>query len=206
MRLLTIATICLAAGPRIAVHAQATPTTFVITAGVDTVAVEQFTHDATSVVGDLRLPSQQQHVHYTAYLKADGSATRADVINDTRNFFTGTIAFDANSGAAARGNADRLFRAPGAYPVIGISIALMEQLIRSMHPRMGDSARVHVVNIRNRMAAMATIRRVSSDSVLVACEGCMRLGVVEELHFAVAPNGDIIGGVSAVPEWKITRR
>jgi hypothetical protein len=206
MRLLTIAVISVATLPSSAVHAQATPSTFVITAGADTVAVEQFTHDAGSVVGDLRLPSQQQHVHYTAYLKADGSPARADVINDTRNFFTGTIAFDANSGAAARGNADRLFRAPGAYPVIGISVALMEQLIRSVHPLMGDSARVRVVNIRNRMAAMATIRRVSPDSVVVACDGCMRLGAVEELHFAVARNGDITGGVSSSPDWKITRR
>ena len=226
MRLLVAVTGALAAFSPATQRAQYQPSIFVITSGPDTVAVEQFTHDRGSVSGDLRIPQLQPqgeaHMHYDAHLRLDGSAETVKVLNDMRGFFTGTIAFDATARATARAGggalADRVLPAPpNSYPVVGVSIALMEQLLRATHPAPGDSVQVPVLNVRNRYGGTATIRRISADSVVILCEGCMRQKAVEVLRLAVAKNGDITGGVGTgdgdftgavakLPGWTITRR
>jgi hypothetical protein len=199
----------------VAAHANAqstTPSTFVITNGPDTVAVERFTSRATSLTGDLRLMqgSQPIHVNYELTLRPDGSASRVKTTDDSPMMFSGFIMFDAGAMTAARADpatkgAALRMGPPNGYPTIGTSIALMEQLVRATHPAVGDSAAIRFINIRNGADGMLTVRRVNADSVVIVCVGCMNRNVREELHFAVAKNGDVTGGYNPALNWSITR-
>ena len=190
----------------------ATPSTFVVTNGLDTVAVERFTARANSLTGDLRVMQGQQpvHVNYELTLRTDGSASRVKTVDDSPAMFSGIIVFDNDAMSAARadpatkGAALRMGPSNG-YPTIGTSIAMMEQLVRATHPVVGDSATIRFINIRNGGDGMLTVRRISSDSVVIVCTGCMRANAREELRFAVAKNGDVIGGGNPALGWTISR-
>jgi hypothetical protein len=194
-------------------NAQTTaPSTFVITNGSDTVAVEKFTARPTSLVGDLRVMqgSQPIHVSYELTLRPDGSASRVKTIDDSPNMFSGFIMFDMDAMSAARADpatkgAALRMGPPNGYPTIGTSIALMEQLVRATHPAVGDSAAIRFINIRNGGDGMLTVRRVNADSVVIVCVGCMQRNAREELRFAVGKNGDVTGGYNPALNWVITR-
>jgi len=190
-----------------------TGSTFIITGEQDTVAVERFTRTSTALIGDLRLVQQPQslHVHYTVSFRPDGSPTRVEIIDDAPNFFTGTVVFDAKSMMAVQAEIgalnDRVRMSPAnTQPAIGTSMALMEQLVRATHPAIGDSARIGVMNIRNGNTSAMTITRTSTDSVSIVCDGCMRMGVREEIRVALGKSGDIVGGTNPSLHWTITRR
>ncbi len=194
-------------------HAQAaTPSTFVVTNGLDTVAVERFTARTNSLTGDLRVTQGQQaiHVNYDLTLRPDGSASRVKTVDDSPMMFSGIIVFDndamsaARADPAAKGAALRMGPTNG-YPTIGTSIAMMEQLVRATHPAAGDSTTIRFINIRNGGDGMLTVRRISSDPVVIVCMGCMRANAREELRFAVAKNGDVTGGTNPALNWIITR-
>ncbi|MDB4877388.1 MAG: hypothetical protein JWM41_3834 [Gemmatimonadetes bacterium] len=190
---------------------QAATISFVTTDDKDTIAVEQITRTAATLTGDLGLVQQGTHTHYVVHLRTDGSPERVEVINDARGFFTGTIAFDAIARNSARagggGLSDKIIMAPpGAYPTIGTSVALMDQLVRRTHLALGDSAMLPVINIRNRNTGLATLKRIAADSVRVYCDGCMNRGAIEELRFAIAKDGGIAGGTSPSQHWVIARR
>jgi hypothetical protein len=192
---------------------QQTTTTFAITDadGGDTVAVEQLSRTPSTVTGDVSLPQQQAHVHYVLHLGSDGIARSVEVINDARNFFTGTIAFDSGSRepstAGRPGTPRKIVQGRlGARPVIGISVALFDQIVRVSRPALGDSVMLPVINIRNRNEGSATIKRISADSVRIYCDGCMNRGAIEELRVAVGKDGAILGGTSPSQHWVISRR
>jgi hypothetical protein len=191
----------------------ATTSTYVVTRGADTVAIERVTRTGSSLVGDLRLPQGERsmHAHYTVALRPDGGAARVDVIDDVPNFFTGILVFDGAGMSAAQREVgalnDRVAMAPpGTYPTVGTSIALMEQVVRATHPAVGATVRAGVVNIRNGNRAAMEISRVSADSVFISCDGCMRAGAVETLHLAIDKEGGITGGTNPDFNWSITRR
>jgi hypothetical protein len=199
----------------LAAHASAqtaTPSTFVITNGSDTVAVEHFTARAGSLTGDLRLMQGQQpiHVNYELTLRPDGSASRVKTVDDSPNMFSGYIAFDNDAMLAMRADPAAKGAAlhmgpPNGYPTIGTSIAMMEQLVRATHSAIGDSAAIRFINIRNGGDGMLTVRRINADSVVIVCVGCMNRNVREELRFAVAKNGDVTGGYNPALGWSISR-
>ncbi len=205
--------VLIAVGIAARVNAQsATPSTFVITNGPDTVAIEKFTARAGSLTGDLRLMQGQQpiHVNYELTLRPDGSASRVKTVDDSPNMFSGLILFDNDAMLAARADPAAKGAAlhmgpPNGYPTIGTSIAMMEQLVRATHPAVGDSATIRFINIRNGGDGMLMIRRLNADSVVIVCMGCMQRNVREELHFAVAKNGDVIGGYNPALGWSISR-
>jgi len=189
--------------------------TFVVTSGDDTVAVERVTRTSNSLTGDLRLagpqPQRNLHAHYVATLRPDGGASRVDVIDDMPGFFTGVLVFDGSAMAAAQHELgalnDRIRMVPpNTYPTIGTSMALMEQLIRATHPTIGASVRIGVVNIRNGNRAAVGITRTSADSVVLACDGCMQPNRIETIHLAVSKDGEIVGGTNPELQWVIVRR
>jgi hypothetical protein len=195
-------------------YAQLSPaSTFTITNGQDTIAVERFTHSASSLTGDLRLGSARQanHARYTIALRPDGSASRVEINDDRPNFYTGLWVFDADAMRAARAEPANhgvtiRMAPPSSYPTIGTSLALMEQLMRATHPAIGDSVRIQVINIRNGFDAPLMLKRTAADSALIVCDGCMQMGVREEIHVALSSSGDILGGSNPSLNWTITRR
>lgn len=188
---------------------QSATQTFVIrTADADTVAVEQITRTANTLTGDLKLLEEGATVHYVLHLRPDGSTEYTDVFNDAPNFYTGTIVFGSDSANVEQSGAGvRLVRVPASLsPMIGTSMGLLDNLIRLHTPRVGESADIKVINIRNRFPGRMTIKRITTDSVLVDCNGCMRPRVTEELRVGLSHDGGIDGAVRVEQHWLVSRR
>jgi hypothetical protein len=190
----------------------AAQSTFTVMNGFDTVAVERFTANASSLTGDLGLMQGPRwiHVNYQLTLRPDGSTSRAKTVDDSPSMFSGVIAFNNDAMLAARADPANKGAAlrmgpPNSFPTIGTSIAMMEQLVRATQPAPGGPATVHFINIRNGGDGELTIRRISPDSVVIVCVGCMRANAREELRLAVRANGDVTGGSNPGLNWTITR-
>ena len=209
MRVMSAVTVLLFAMPFRSAAAQAASGTFTVTSGLDTIAVETYSAAPGKLTGFLRLPQQEAAARYVIHFRPDGSIAEADIRDDTRNFFSGTITFDEKAAvdARARGPAARFVMAPAStYPIVGTSLELMELLVRVTHATSRDSTSAQVFNIRNRILGTATIRRLPHDSLAILCVGCQRVGSRQEFRLGVAPTGDFTGGVEARQEWMITRR
>ncbi|MDQ2666965.1 MAG: hypothetical protein M3Z05_13245 [Gemmatimonadota bacterium] len=187
--------------------AQSRSASFVVTAGTDTVAVESYSVTPYALTGTLRLPQQQARARYVIQLRRNGSIAEADVTDDARNFFSGTITFDEEAAVDARAMTRRRFimAPPATYPLVGTSLALMEQLARVTHATTRDSTTAQVFNIRNRILGTATLQRVGRDSLVITCAGCQRPDSRQVLHVGISPQGDFTGGKELVQEWVITR-
>ena len=182
--------------------------TFVIRVDADTLAVEHVTRSADSVTGDLRLPEDGTSLHYVLHLRPDGTTGLANVADESPGFFTGTILFGTPSGYLGQaGVAGRVVRAPADYlPVIGVSMGLIDYVLR-LHARDTSAAVVvKVFNIRNGLPGRLTITHLAHDSVLVDCQACQRARLTEELRIGLARDGGIEGGVRTEQRWTIARR
>lgn len=178
----------------------------------DTVAVEQVTRAPDALTADLRVGQGSQpdaHAHYVVHYATDGQPQRVEIIQDTRGFYTGTISFAERPGVApsrVSGLGDRVTIAPPkSIPIIGISVALMEQAIRALHPAGTDTASTPSLNIRNRVHGMVKAVRLGRDSVAFICDGCQRPESHQEFHFALSRDGEILGGTSVNQHWTVTR-
>jgi hypothetical protein len=182
--------------------------TFVIRTDADTVAVEHLTRTANTLTGDLHLSEERTNVHYVLHLRSDGSTEAAEVTNEAPNFFTGLIVFGNPSATVGRsGVAGRLVRVPSdLLPVIGTSMGLIDYLIRLHNPALGETVEIKVLNIRNGIPGHITFKRVTRDSVLVDCNGCMRQRVTEELRVGLSSDGGIDGAVRIERHWTIGHR
>ena len=188
--------------------AQQHSATFVVTSGLDTVAAETFTTTPASLTGNLRLPQQNTVARYAILLYPDGSIAEADVQDDAPNYFSGTIAFDEKAAVHIRSETPRrrfIMAPPGTYPVIGTSVALMEELVRATHAATRDSTSVPVFNLRNRILGKATLRRIARDSLEIDCESCQRVGSHQRVQVSLSPTGDVTGGVEVGLGWVISR-
>ena len=190
--------------------AQSHSATFVITSGLDTIAVESFTATAGALTGILRLPQQQARAQYVVRLRPDGTIGAADVADDSPNFFSGIIAFDEQAATELRARQPprrrAFFAPPMTYPLVGTSVALLEQLARVTHATTHDSTIVRVFNIRNRVVGAARMVRLGRDSLAIDCESCQRVGSHQSIHVGVEPSGEFTGGADVEQGWIITRR
>ena len=189
--------------------AQAHSASFVVTSGQDTIAVENVNATSGALTGMLRLPQQQARARYVIHLRPDGGIAEANVMDDAPNFFSGAITFDEKAAVDARerGGPRRRFimAPPSTFPLVGTSVALMEELVRVTHAISRDSTSAKVINIRNRVLGTATIRRLRGDSLAIDCDDCQRAGSHQAFHVALSKSGDFTGGVEIGQGWVITR-
>ena len=177
--------------------------TFVTLSGADTVQVEQFTRTATSITGDIRFVKQQSTLHYSIVLHTDGTTEQSDVTDDdaqgkvVSSLFFGTDSIRASGTTNGRPWSGSLVTTGKTYAHIGLSYALMEQLVRATHPAVGDSVRVSIINIRQNLpGSPITIKRISADSVQVGAN--FRVGL--------SRSGDVTGGINTQSNAVTTRR
>ena len=182
--------------------------TFVIRTDPDTVAVEHLSRTANTLTGDLHLFEERTNVHYVLHLRTDGSTETAEVANEAPNFFTGMIVFGTPSvNIGQPGVAGRLVRVPAdLLPVIGTSMGLIDYLIRLHSPAIGETVEIKVLNIRNGNPGRVTMKRLTRDSVLVDCDGCMRQRATEELRVGLSRDGGIDGAVRVERHWTVGHR
>jgi hypothetical protein len=160
------------------------------------------------LTGDLHLLEERNNVHYVLHLRTDGSTESAEVADESPNFFSGTIVFGAPPMTLGQSGArGRVATVPADYlPIIGISMGLIDYLVRLRTPGIGEAIDIKVINIRNRNPGRLTINRIARDSVLIDCDACMRRRMTEELRVGLARDGGIDGAIRTEQHWIITHR
>lgn len=181
-----------------------------LTANGDTVAIERFTRNATSLEAELLVPTGGARFWYQATLAPDASVAR--FVNEFRPAsagrdaeptqravftFTGDSAIVEITGGG-RSVTQRLGSRPGAVPFLNPSFALVEQIVRRARRIGGDSVAVPAFMVQGGTVVPFVVRRLPGDSVDVAVGGVPS-------RLAVNAAGDVTGGSVPAQGLRIVR-
>lgn len=166
-----------------AVPAQSRPvpptrSAFVVTAGADTIASEEYTRTASRLVSSLRLVRQGLRFRLVMTLAADGTVPRLETTvrrleapADGPPLQQAVLVFTADSvlvtmgGAAAP--AQRFAVPPGTIPFVNLSAAVLEQILHRATTLRGPTVRVPLFAISGGAVLHATVHWERDDSVTI---------------------------------------
>ena len=166
---------------------------FLIMRGTDTVAIERFTRDGTTLAGD-NIQENGSRTTYTARLRPDHSVARIEF--ETRGVTGmdgGVIDFDSRSLVLNHyGSVDttsrRIVTPALPMPAFMPSFALFEQMVRAARPVRGSATRLTVFALRALDTVPVTIRAQGPDSVRITFRDV-------EFTAVLSPNGDIVSAI-----------
>lgn len=193
----------LVGSPLAAQQQQAKRSRFVITKGNDTVAVELFSRDGNALTSEI-YQTNGPRTQYTMDLKPDSSISHVEFTRVTQNnqsigvsiFFLDTV---VKAQMSVAGQTDQFeFPSRKAIPILVVSFALCEQIIRASHLEVGKSASYTALRLGAGDTTQLTVTRFHQDSVSFAMQGA-------QLKAALGTNGDVVGGVHLGQGWTITR-
>jgi hypothetical protein len=177
---------------------------FVITKGNDTVAVELFSRAANALTSEI-YQTKGPRTQYTMDLKPDSSISHVEFTRVTQNnqsigvsiFFLDTL---VRAQMSVAGQSDRFeFPSRKAVPMLVVSFALCEQIVRASHLEVGKSASYTALRLGAGDTAQLIVTRFHKDSVSFAMQGA-------QLKAALGSNGDVVGGVNIGQGWIVTRK
>lgn len=178
---------------------------FVIKKGKDTVAVEIYSRDASTLTSDI-YQSNGLRTQYTANLGAGGDVRYVEMTRQGRQGqgVGMTIAFGdtlVSANVSAPGSENEKFSIPSRHstPFLAVSFALCEQILRASHLEVGKSQRWTAFRLGVADTATLTVTRFHADSALFTMPDV-------QLKLAIAAAGDVIGGRHMGQDWLIERR
>jgi hypothetical protein len=192
------------AAPLAAQQQQAKRSRFVITKGNDTVAIELFSRDGNALTSEI-YQTNGPRSQYTMDLKPDSSVSHVEFTRVTQNnqsigvsiFFLDTL---VKAQMSVAGQTDQFeFPSRKAIPMLVVSFALCEQIIRASHLEVGKSASYTALRLGAGDTTQLTVTRFHKDSVSFAMQGA-------QLKAALGSNGDVVGGVNVGQGWTVTRK
>ena len=177
---------------------------FVITKGADTVAVELFTREAATLSSEIYQkngPRTQLSVDFKpdstiSHVEMTRVAQTGQSVGVSVFFLDGQVKAQVSS----QGQTEQ-FELPSkhAVPILVLSFALSEQLIRKAHLDVGKSASYLAVRLGASDTATVTLTRFHADSVLIAMQGA-------QLKAALGSKGEVVGGVHVTQGWTVVRK
>jgi hypothetical protein len=177
---------------------------FIIRRGKDTVAVEQFTRDETSLTGDI-VQSVGPRVQYVILFKPDGTPERVDVTRTPRGGAPDTFGVEFGDGtahatlAAPTGRDEADFTTPlRPTPFLIQSFAITEYIVRTARLAPGQQTKWTAVRLGVGDTATVTISRFHPDSVSLTMAD---VGVTVALDSA----GRVVGAVHSRQPWVLER-
>jgi hypothetical protein len=177
---------------------------FVIRRGKDTVAVERFTRDGTSLTGDIVQPAGA-HLQYTVLLKPNGTAERVDLTRTPRQGGPINVGVEFGTGSAhavmngADGREEIDFPTPlPATPFLIQSFAITEQIVRTAGLAPGQEAKWTAVRLGAGDTATVTIARFHPDSVSLTMADVA-------VTVALDKAGRVVGAVHSRQPWVLER-
>lgn len=188
--------------------AAAQTASFVVTAGKDTISVEQFTRDARSLQADLHTRGLGPRLKYTLELDKDGNATtfhntafRMD--NDTVVAQTALFRFVGDSAIVditTNGSTvtQRIKTELGAIPFINLAFSLVEPMLAVSRTRNSSPAKVSLFTVAGGMTMPAMVTWIRPDSASVVVGGI-------DLQLSVDAENRILGGFIPSQNVRITR-
>jgi hypothetical protein len=177
---------------------------FVIRRGKDTVAVERFTRDGTSLTGDIVQPAGA-HLQYAVVLTPNGTAERVDLTRTPRQGPPINLGVDFGAASAhailngADGRDEIDFPTPlPATPFLIQSFAITEQIVRTAGLAPGQQAKWIAVRLGAGDTATVTIARFHPDSVSLTMADVA-------VTVALDKAGRVVGAVHSRQPWVLER-
>lgn len=184
---------------------------FVTTIGADTVLVERFSRTRDSLSGTIaaRPPGggNVQQMQYAALLAPQGLVTGIGVGASAAgappqvmrvSFGIDSAGTFALMHAAADAAPVRIRTAAGVIPVINISIALLEQVVRRARNIPGDTVTVPILTVDDAQTTGSVVAFVAPDSAEVATR-------TERLRLRIDAAGRILGAADAARGIRVER-
>ena len=177
---------------------------FVIRRGKDTVAVERFTRDGSSLTGDILQPAGA-HLQYTVLLEPNGTTERVDLTRTPRQGspISVGVEFGARSAhavmTAAEGREEVDFPTPlPATPFLIQSFAITEQIVRTARLAPGQQTTWTAVRLGAGDTATVTIARFHADSVSLTMADVA-------VTVALDKAGRVVGAIHSRQPWVLER-
>jgi hypothetical protein len=186
--------------------AQPAKSGFVIKKANDTVAVELFSRDASSLTSEI-YQSNGLRTQYTATLGTDGSVKYIEMSRQGRQgqgvtitvAFGDTLVTGAMTSSGGDNERETIVSRGRNTPFLAVSFALCEQIVRANHVDVGKSLKLTAFRLGAGDTTSLTLSRFHADSVLFAMADV-------QVKVAVSAVGDVIGGRHVGQDWLIERR
>jgi hypothetical protein len=203
---LLVALSLLVATTHVAVAQQTAPRSqFVVKKGNDTVAIEMFSRDRSTLTSEI-YQSNGVRTQYTADLRSDHTIKHVEMTRQGRQGAGGTVSVTfgdsiVSAVASAGGDGEKLeFVSHGrATPFLAISFALAEQIVLANRLEVGTSTKLVAVRLAAGDSTTVTLERFHSDSVSLVMPD-LRLTV------ALSATGEVIGGRNIAQGWVVERK
>lgn len=186
---------------------------FVTTIGADTVLVERFERTLDSLSGEIGVrapgqgPVQAQHLVYRAALAPQGVVTSVQlsmrvggVLAQAAEVRLGTDSAGAYALfiQGAGDDTTRVATTPGAIPLINVSLALLEQVVRRARNIPGDSVGVPLLSLEGGETTQSHVRFGEGGSAELVTAN-------ERMQLQVDAAGRILAGSDAARRIRVER-
>ncbi|MBA3889901.1 MAG: hypothetical protein H0X64_05170 [Gemmatimonadaceae bacterium] len=184
---------------------------FITMIGADTVLVERFERTRDSVRGEIavRAPGQaaqeSQHLIYAAALAPQGLVSGVDLsvriaglVAQTAEVRLGLDSAGAHALFIQGADTTRTATVQGAVPLINVSLALLEQVVRRARNIPGDSVTVPLLSLEGGETTQSTVTFDTHD-------GAELVTASERMRLRVDAAGRILGGGDAARQIRVER-
>jgi hypothetical protein len=190
----------------LALPAAAQKGTFVITKGKDTVAVETFSRDGTTLTSQIAHTSGLRW-QITAALRPDGSVQTIEAMRQARaaeasltmNVHFGDTLVAAQASTFQGSDKMSMPVRERAMPFLALSFALTEQIVQASHLALGTSRQWLSVRLAAVDTATITVARFHPDSVSIKAADM-------ELKLSLSSTGVVVGARHVGQGWSVERR
>jgi len=198
--------VVIASGLALPLHAQQpVRSEFILRKGKDTVAVEIFSRDASTLTSEI-YQSNGLRTQYTLNLRRDSSVQHVELTRQGRQGVGAGVSVDfsdtlVTATASGGGESQKFeFGSRGkTTPFLAVSFALVEQVAFASHLEVGKSKVWTAVRLAAGDTATLTVTRFHADSVLLAMPEV-------QIKVALSPKGEVIGGRHLTQDWLVERK
>jgi hypothetical protein len=180
-------------------------TEFIIRKGKDTVAVERFTRDASTLTGQLSQTNGVK-VEYVANLRPDQTVEHIELSRQGLQGPALTLSIDfgdtlVKASFEAQGKKQQMAIATQARPIPFLvnSFVLLEQIARASHPAEGQKVKWLAVRLGAGDTASISVARGQADTVVVSAPN-------GDVKLVMSKGGDVVGGWFGPQQWTVERR
>src|SRR5919197_1010923 len=178
---------------------------FIIRKGKDTVGVERFTRDASTLTGQLSLTSGVK-VEYVANLRPDQTVEHLEMSRQGLQGTAVTLSIDfgdtlINASFEAQGKKQQMAIATQARPMPFLvnSFVLLEQIARASHPAEGQKVKWLAVRLGAGDTASISVARGQADTVVVSAPN-------GDVKLVMSKSGEVVGGWFGPAQWMVERK
>ena len=205
MRLAPTVAALLALGTHTALAQDSPRTEFILRKGKDTVAVERFSRDASTLTG-LLSQTNGVKIEYVANLRADQSVEHIEMSRQGLQGPAVTLSIDfgdtlVSASFEAQGKKQSMIVATQTRPMPFLinSFALLEQIARASHPAEGQKVKWLAARLGAGDTASISVTRGLADTVVVSAPN-------GDVKLQMSKAGDVIGGWFGPQQWTVERR